>query len=63
MIPINRGPAHSIPEYCISHSGGDESNIGHIRCLCETVDTISLRTAIVTGSRKKIHASAPDLLP
>jgi len=62
MILINRGPAHSIPEYCIGHSGGDESNIGRIRCLCETVDAISLSTAIVTESRKKIQANAPDLL-
>jgi len=58
MIPINRGPAHSIPEYCIGRSSGDSC----IRCLCETVDTISLSTAIVTESRNKIHASAPDLL-
>jgi len=33
-----------------------------IHCLCETVDTISLSTVIVTGSRRKIHTSAPDLL-
>jgi len=59
MIPITHGPAHSIPEYCIRHSGGDESNIGRIRCLCEAVDTISLNSAIVTEWEK----SAPDLPP